>query len=531
MPVTQATFRSSQQALAWQTHPRYDEWASTWRLLGECLEGDGGFLDGSNLIPHPRELNYGRYADGSVNTGVVLGEKEKFRRRKQIARYDNFAAAVVETFVDYQYAKPIVREIRERPGLRHPIEDWWDDVDGAGTSMSDWMKATQVLVNTYGHAWIVLDRERADDLGGVRPRPRSRAEEGRLVLRRYLPLDTFDWTAPTPTRVTSIKFVEAIERTSVFEPVRPTPLHEDEALDRWPVRFRIWTPDTWVVLDANGDTTETGEHAFGEPPVVCFYARRRPRVPFVGRSILGDGRLFRDHFNVLSELRELMRAHTFSLLNIQLGPTEDVGAARALMGDHLGTDSILFTRGGAQWLAPPGGPVDQYMTELANIERKIYRLVGIPWEGDTYIPEAAESRRLKALDLNRLLAGHADAAELVEYALARLWFIATYGRAAGLARYADSGLVIKYPDDFHTADLIATIDTARSALSLDLGPTAATQIRRRAISVILPDLSPDMREQVEQELAERSRLIDTIAVSQLLEPETAPPSPVEGFST
>lgn len=517
-----------------QTHPRYDEWAPVWKLLGEVAEGDGGFLNGGYLHAHPRELNYARDpVTGEVNSDTVVSEKEKFKRRRKLTRYENFAAAVLDTFVDYQYAKAITRTIGQpapggTPRKGHPIESWWEDVDGQGTDMTSWLRVTQVLADTYGHLFVVIDREQDTTTW----RPRTRADEGRLVLRRYLPLDALDWLAPRD-RLTAIKFAEATERTSLLDEAPPAPTHA--AMDASDVEYRLWTATAWSLVDADGAIKGGGPHAYGEVPVVQYFARRRARIPLVGRSLLGDGRLFKDHYNVLSELRELMRAQTFSLLNIQLGPMEDVGAARGLMGDHLGTDSILWTRGAASFLAAPSGPVVDYMNELQQIERKIFRLTGLPWEGDSAAPESAGSRRLKAMDLNRLLAGHADEAERFEYQIARLWFIGTYGRDAGLAAFDKSELAIKHPDDFHTEELLTALTDAQLALTLGLGPTANTHVRQRLIPLLLPDLDQDTRKKVDAEIeanaAAEAEFRDRMAQmeSGQLEPAEAPEA--EGQAT
>ena len=282
------TARTPEQARLWQTHPRYDEFADTWRLLGECVEGDGGFLDGTNLVAHPRELHYKRFADNTVDPSVTIGETEKFKRRKRLARYDHLAGLIVDQFVAYQYAKPIRRSLTTPADQPHPLELWWQNVDGDGTHIDDWMRESQYLANVYGFVWTVLDRvDPVRDGAG----PTSRADEGGLVLRRYIPLDCLDWLAPRGV-LTACKFIEAKDRDSLFDAIPSggaATVGADQATD---VEFRVWDAEQWQVLDGEGALRDQGAHGYGEVPVVIHYARRRPRIPIIGRSLLGDGRLF-----------------------------------------------------------------------------------------------------------------------------------------------------------------------------------------------------------------------------------------------
>jgi hypothetical protein len=490
----------SDRGFVWQTHPLYDEWFETWKLAGEVYEGDGGFLDGSNLIAHPRELVYASTRIGGKDFEQVIGEKIKFKRRRALARYENFAQSLIDIFVDHQYSKLPSRSFTSKMGASenqvYPIEEWWQNVDGLGTSMDDWLKIAQTLANVYGHIHVLLDRDYSEQPA------RTRAEENPLVLRIYTPEDALDWLAPRK-RLTAIKFVEAVERTSLMEPstFAEARLRSDTATKDLPkVQFWFWDDQEFRLFDREGKQSKRRQHGFGEVPVVPFYCRRRARIPLIGRSAMRDPKVFRDHYNLISELRALMRDQTFSLLNIQLAPDEDVVDARSRLGDHAGTDTILWTRGSAAFISPSDGPAARYAQELSDVERKMYRLMGLPWETDSADAESADSRKLKAMDLNKLLAGQADEAEKFEYQIARMWFIGYYGRDIGLRRWKDAGCVIKHPDEFNVEQLMAVVDEARAAISVNLGATAEKLIKKNTISVLVPNATPEQRKQIEQEI-------------------------------
>jgi hypothetical protein len=486
-----------------QTHPLHDEWEDIWRLSGENYEGDGGYLDGSNIVPHPREVTYAHRADGTYDFTTITGEKPKLRRRKQLARYDNFAQALTDVFVDHQYAKGISRTFASGKPDENYMR-WIENVDGDGTHLDDWLKDRQTLAHTYGHLFAMMER-------GPSKRPdgkpaRSRAEQGDLRLVDYLPPDALDWLAPR-RKLSAIKFVEAVERNNLREPSifsstyhgqhRGTNGQDHIALN---LEYLFGDADSWTRYDNNGTRLGSARHGFGELPVVPFYSRRRARIPVIGRPLLRDPRLFRDHFNLVSELRELLRSQTFSLLHIQLQDGETVEAARGRMGDHAGTDTVLFTMGGAAFIAPADGPVAAYVAAIDSVERKMFRLIGLPWEGDSRDAEAADSRRLKAMDLNRTLAGHADEAERADYGIARLFYIGFYGRDMGLRRWQENPPNIKHPDEFHTEELMAVVEDVKAAMGLHLGKTANAILRKRTVPIVLKDLDQKTRETIESEI-------------------------------
>ena len=488
-----------------QQHPLYTTLASTWRLLLDVYEGTGGFLDGSYLIPHPREVEYAFSEDPvtkvrTFDYNTVRQETTRFKKRKVLARYENFAQIILDTLLDYLYAKAPSRVIGGQATAEdgHPLMQWWEDVDGEGTHITDWVKRTHTLAALMGHAFVAMDRPPLDVA------PRSKADQAAPFLRVYTPLDALDWIARGRS-LRAVKFIEAVGRDDLNEAplaaVSTTPTASatgDGA--RKSVQYRIWDGETWQVYDQDGGLLGRGDHGMGELPVLVFTGRPRATLPIVGRSVLGDPRLFRDHFNLVSEKRSLERDQTFSLLNIELGTDQLAEEAKSLAGETVSTSSALFTRGPAKFIAPEAGPVEHYERELQNLVRTIYRLVGLPWDVDSKQVETAELRKLKAMDLDRLLAGMAAEAERVEYAIARQWFIAQDGPERGQAAYEASELSIEYPTEFQTSEILDEILELRAKLSANLGPTASRILRERAVPVLLPDLTADQLATVTEEI-------------------------------
>lgn len=479
-----------------RTHARYDQWYTDWVGLGEVYEGDGGYLDGTNLIPHAREHIYQRGLDGAVDFTTSVGYQRKFMQRRALARYENFASVIVDTLVDHQFGKRPSRSIQPRGVLgHHPLERFWENADGFGLSMDEWEEQAMTLAHVYGHVFVLMDRqERVEEAArGRLPRVRTRAQMTRPVLRLYTPLDAPDWLAPA-NHLTAIKFKEARERDSLLTPV------PKEA----PADYLIWDASHWHRFDANGKGLGSGEHGFGRLPVLVFQARRRARIPIIGRPTLRDFRLYRDHYNMISEVREIYRAQVFSMLHIQLAEGETVEQARNRLGDHAGTDSLIFSSGSAEFIAPPDGPVKMYAEDLHRLESKIFRLVGIPYETDSRQGVSADTARIKAMDLNRMLAHFADQTEALDYEIAALWASGEYGPEQAVTALDTDNLIIAHPDEFYTEQLAETVADATATVALGVGPTATALIKKRVIHVALRDTSREQIGVIEQEIDERA---------------------------
>lgn len=510
-------------------HPRYIEWLPVWRELGYLYEGDGPYITGDALIPHVRELLYKQLSDESYDFNNPVGYKVKYRHRQELARYENFASVIIDTLADHQYLKEVHRSVQSpsKTVENHPLMDWWDDVDGFGQSMDDWLRHYQPLANVYGHIFVVMDRmiEGNPTVTSVtgnalrstmtRP-PRSLANQGRPVLRAYVPPDVPDWLTTNIHQLTTIKVIEPVDRTSLTEAVQPAQLN-----------YLIVDKKNITRFDNYGKQTETHPHGFGMLPVIIFYGRRRARIPILGRSLLRDPKVFKDHYNLVSELREILRSQTFSMLNIQLGDKETVTEARNRLGDHAGTDALVFTKGPATFIAPPDGPVTAYAQHLEALEKNIYRIAGIPWSSDKRQAEAVGSMQMKAQDLNRTLAKNANEAERFEYQAAKLWFAFTNGAAKADQALKDAELIIRHPTEFNTEDLMTALTEALTALSVGLGPTATTLIKGNLVPLLLKNIPNDETDQIEKEIDERTQA-DEVQRLGMNELALNPPAPVVG---
>lgn len=483
-------------------HRRYREWVDVWREFGYLYEGNGPYLDGSALVAHTRELTYKVDDDGQpVIPEVILAEKPKFTRRRKLARYENWVDSLIQLFVDHQFSKPVARTASmwdEASMGPHPYLAWISNVDGQGTHIDDWLKMLQVKANLYGFMWVVMDRYLPGSEPGDMPADvASAADLGRPVLRAYAPQDVPDWLVDRYGNLVSVKVMEARTRTNIMD---PDWLFEEDQPDSPFCNYRVWTRDGWTLYTSEGQSVGQGDVP-GFLPVFVYYSRRRAHIPVIGKPLLGDPKVFKDYYNLVSEHRSILRDQTFSMLNVVLPEKQAAGDAQKLLGNKVGTDSVLFTREhAATFIAPDSGPSGEYREEKEALLRVVYRRLGLPWESDSKDAEAEGSRQLKAMDLNRTLAGMSDEAEKAEYALARMFHQMEFGAESGTIIMEETGLTIRHPDEFYTQDLIATANELAQTLLLGLGATANAEMRKRAIPIFLRDVDKDVQATINEEI-------------------------------
>lgn len=470
------------------THPVYDTFRHVWLQLCHVAEGSGGFLDGSYLIAHPRE-----WVDHDKDTPSV--PTKKLKERRTLARYENFADLILRMKLAGLFREPALRRCLDAAGnvaeTPHAYLEWTANVDGAGTSLTAWLKAQMTSALIFGHQVLVMDRTGDDGP--------THADRAPLTLKAYAPLDVPDWLQASNKALLAVKVVEPVPRESLaVSPTEHALQYRTIEIDAEQARSYVGTSRANASLAA---------HGFGVLPVVVLYAHRRPTLPLIGLSALSDPMLFIDIYNLTSELRELLRKQTFSMINVQIGTKGDGGLAvdaqeaASLMGTVTGTSNVLMTPGPAQMLSADTDNVSVYRAEIEALLRIIFRLAAIPYDQDSRDAESAEAKRLKRQDYTTVLSGYADELTQAELAIARLWFRGTYGEA-WMTEWERAGLQVQYPNTFDDPDPTALLELAQAALSLPLGESKTFRMEHstRMLPTFLPDANPALQGIIRAEL-------------------------------
>jgi hypothetical protein len=503
-------------------HPTYATWQGVWRWLVYVYEGSGPFLDGRALIAHPREwLDHtiiSQVPEAEVNadgTVVYSGRMKeiqspnpnpvkpspKLLERRKLARYENVASPIVDHKLAALLRRPPSRRVKGE-NQEHDWLTWHENVDGAGTSMDDFMRDAERIALIFGHSIIVMDRD------GGSAAPVSRAEQSPMVLRLYSPLDAPDWLQGKSGELTAIKLLEAVPRTSL----------KTSTAGSTSYRVLLYTPDSFEVIEetattgADGvskvvkaETVDQGDHGFGALPVALLYAKRRALTPLIGQSVLYDPQLYVDLYNLISELRELLRKQTFSIINVPLGTGEGATRAedaKAMMGQVHGTTNVLFTPVAAAYISAETDNPRVYLEVIAALLRTIYRLCNVPFEADSKDAEAEGSLKVKREDMNQVLASYASEMQRTEEAIAKLWFRGTYGVGDWEKEWERAEPTVNYPETFDVTPFAEVLERAQAALSLPLGESRAFMIElcRQVAPQLLTDVTPSTWEEIFKEL-------------------------------
>jgi hypothetical protein len=447
------------------THPTFVTLSPIWNQLKDVREGTGGFIDGTYLVAHPRE-----WLDATAATPTQPTKKLKARRT--LASYENFAATIIDALKTALFREQPIRRVGDETKQATdapptPLEDWWENVDGAGTHLDDFMAAAWDIAGTFGHVHLYLDlpTKTPVDEGSVE----TAADQVMPFLRVYTPLDAWDWMVDDLGALTAIKFAEIAPRQSLDTAWRPE------------VRVRMVDETSWRLYDQKGALVQQGEHQMGRLPVVTLFAKRRPMHPQIGASVLGDPKLYVDLYNLVSEIRELLRNQTFGILNVPLGAGENsmtLEDAKSMMTNSSGTENVLFSGAAANFIQPSAENVVVYHAEFERKLRVIYRLVALAWEADSKDAEAEGSLKLKREDMNQRLSGYADELEAADYLLAELFYRSQYGEQ-GVERLEKDEVQIKYPDTFDMTPFAEVLEQAEAAMSLGMPPLFLKELRKR----------------------------------------------------
>ncbi len=407
----------------------------------DAYTGQGGFSTGEYLVAHPREDT-----DGATS---------KFERRKALAVYPNYTRKVVDAYLGTLYADPATRE-----GEASAWADLQANADGAGGQIDDLMRRAERLSMLLGTVALLVDRPRGQAA--------TRADEQLLlpyvVIR--LPGETEDLSLDDLGNVTRAVFIETGAEGK---------------------RYRGWDAQRWWVSeDPEGEKlivedgeALTGEHNLGRTPVVLLSSTERLRNTDKRAAAWAGGicEMNRDLYNQWSELRELFRGQTFSILTL---PVKDAQQAEALKDVTISTENALTysPEGGGKpgYVSPPPDPVQQYREHIADTIRMIYELANLEFVGGVQQSGVALAFHFQSANRTLSLMGQElERAEIEIGKLACLWRDDEWdGRSV-------------YPKRFDVEALAQMLQEGMDAITMDLGPTFVALLKKRVARRMLGD--------------------------------------------
>lgn len=382
---------------------------SRYRFVAEALDGSGGFrpvvsydangkpvsVGRTHLIPYPRESD------------------ERFARRNEVAWYANDLARACGRFAGYLAKRPPLRDLG-----RNPLhEEFLDNCNWRDDDLDVFWRTFMVEARARGAMLLLVDMPSR--------LPEDRASQ---IQQRAIPY-------LVPIKPEDVTHYE-IGVDGRFSVVRVA----DERVENG-IRTRIereWTTTGWS-MRAGEKVIEEGEHNLGACPVLFF--SESGEFPCYGEfAQIAD--ISRRLFNLHSELDELLRGQTFSILTYKV-PEARFPLDLSGITDELGSSNLLQTFGeGAEFVAPAADSAEIYLGRITQLEKKID---DISMTVET--PDSAESgiaMQLRFQALNASLIGFARSMEDLER---RVWDLVC--RWLGI----DNRVETSWSKDFSIADV------------------------------------------------------------------------------
>lgn len=417
----------------------------TMRL--DAYTGQGGFLTGSYLAQHPRESTL------------------KYQRRQELAAYPNFVRKVADA-----YLGALFRQQATRDGDAAAWQALQSDADGVGGQIDDLMARAELLAQLLGTVHLVVDRSTGE--------ARTRADD--LAMPPYV--------------VIRLPGEIATQKLDALGAVKRVVYAETEGGEK---RYRGYTETGWWISRSvdGADPIDRGAYGLGRPPVHRLHSTRLLRLTDLRAAPWLDGvvSVNFDLFNLWSELRELFRAQTFSILAMPVGSQDEREKLRS-EGVVVGTDNVLLydPNGGGEpkYIAPPDGPVERYQEQIDRAIKRIYELANLEFVGGVQQSGVALAFHFQAAnDALGLQAQELERAEMAVGELACQW----------LGEAWDGRVV--YPKEFDVSALENELRNAMDAISMDISPTFNQLLKARVARRVLGDsANPQQWEEIDREI-------------------------------
>jgi hypothetical protein len=399
-----------------------------FQIVADALNGTGGFSDGTYLVQYPRESD------------------DKFERRQAIAWYANALRPACQRFVGYLTKRPPFREVSQP----------------AFTALLDSCNWPNDNLDVFWSQFMTDAKARGAMLLLVDMPPEGLETDRTWPILSSIPLERLTAYAMNPQgALASVSFSDTLTIDG-----------KETAVSR------VYDETGWRVR-LGTTLLSQGTHSLGVCPVLAF--AESGAFPGLG-EFATIAHLSKRLYNLRSELDEILRSQTFSLLTYKV-PTDRYPLDLGAIAQTIGTHNLLQTfPEGAEFIAPPEGPARVYLDVIAQVEgliRQAALMVDIPNSNNQ---ESGVALQLRFQALNSSLVGFARRMEDFER---RMWELA--GRWLGI----EPQVSVSWGKDYSIADLKTEIEVAQNMAALNAPPAYQQAKLQQLIQLDLATLPED----------------------------------------
>lgn len=433
-----------------------------YTLLAEALDGVGGFKPTATL----EQVNGRAVYQLQGPTHLVRYPREdegKFGARNRLATYENHLRSACDRFVGFLARKRPRRDKADAPLVTLFLED----ADLRGNHLDRFLVSLATQLRARGTMLVVIDKTE-----GQAPQDLAAQQQRRAVpyVRTAAPEDVIAWRMD----YLGARFEEITLAAREW--------WADKLIDV----ERTYTASGWEVRKADGgQVLASGTHPFGECPVLGVTETGSP-FPLLGKYEQ-IAELSVRLFNARSELDEILRGQTFSLLTLQVPPEHTSGFNASEIAATIGTHSMLV-HSGAQpdFIAPDAGPGKVYLAVIEQLREAIARVA----MEDTNSPskfatqESGAARRMRFDAMNAELVAFSMQLQQVER---RIWRL--FHRALG----TEDRVEVQWPTDYNLADSTTELDILSLMQSTGFPPEVIAAKQRTIVAAEFDNEDDDLK--------------------------------------
>jgi hypothetical protein len=462
------------------------EYATDDSTRGMQLAGSSSGPIGSYLIRHPRESD------------------QKYLNRQAIAYYLNYLQPVVDSHVTPLFRREITRTATAGNGGMW--DAFFEDADGGGHGLGDVMRKAAFPAKRDGLHILVMTAPKDA------PRTAEEAIKAPPFIYGVPALDILSLQRDRFGRIAVLQHAEMV--TVNGEQVQGG---RELRADGWRTFFGEQTIEQGAF-----DRPYTSAPVVEIAPGATLRGAMLPRSEFVAVA-----RCCHRLFNLCSELDEILRMQTFSILTY---PAKDVTSITVGTNNILGYDPE-FRGATPAFIAPSNEPAAVLQDQFDRLVREIYRMsllthqTGSTNKGQTQNLASGIALRIDRENLDSALADFANALEQAEKGIADLWAWIT----GETITYE-----VAYPRDFTLQDMATELQPLLDAWAGlgGQGPMALkTGILKRIGGLVLEDdedALEDLDEQLEQMEIDAENAPPPTPAPGMLPPGTVVVPPVGG---
>lgn len=418
---------------------------SRFRFIADALNGTGIFRPVVTYDSDGRAIDTG-------STALVRYPREsleKFARRNDVAWYENHLLSACRRFVGYLAKKPPLRDIG------NPLlEDFAADCDWRGNSIDIFWQNFMVEAKARGSMLLLVDMPRFE----VQTLADQREQRFYPYLVPIKPEDVTKYELDPRGRLALVEYGVTWDGL---------PATKGWDANRWWVR----TDEREVAGDV---------HGLGICPVVAF-SENGDFPSFGDFAQIAD--ISKRLFNARSELDEILRAQTFSLLTYHVPPDQHDFDAKTT-AEAIGTHNMLIHRGNAPgFIAPPDGPANIYLDTIAKLEEALRRVALVVEAPEDQQAESGIALTIRFQALNSALTGFARRMEDFER---RMWEV-----VCAWLNLPPERATVEWAKDYALADIKTELEILQNMQLSGFPPEAIRQQQKAVAGLAFATAAPE----------------------------------------